>query len=297
MRMKTYFFIQNKCLCVLILAVCGALLFGLCSCSDLADADTDVKLRLCFLDVGQGDATLIRTVAGDILIDTGTEDSQEALCLRLGELGVERLSLLVLTHFDEDHAGGADGVLRQLAVDEIWINDSPSANESVTELYGALTDSGTVVTVVEKGMQRRVGDLLLTVLAPLYSGIEDGNEGSIVLKLSCGEISALLMGDVGVKTEEALVAQYSGAQLRCQLLKVGHHGSNTSTGSAFLEAARPQYAVISCGVGNEFGHPHGQPLQRLRKVGATVLRTDLLGEIIFVSDGEAIWQAGSAVLR
>ena len=257
----------------------------------------DEKMQLYFLDVGQGDATLIRTEAGDILIDTGTEDSQATLCLRLRELGVERLSLLVLTHFDEDHAGGADGVLRQLAVDEIWINDSPAANESVTEVYGAIAGLDMVVTVVEKGMQRRVGDLLLTVLAPLQPAIEDGNEGSIVLKLSCGEISALLMGDVGVKTEEDLVAQYSGTQLRCQLLKVGHHGSNTSTGRAFLEAARPQYAVISCGAGNEFGHPHGQPLQRLREVGATVLRTDLLGEIVFVSDGKTIWQASSSVLR
>ena len=120
--------------------------------------------------------------------------------------------------------------------------------------------------------------------------MEGGNEGSIVFKLTCGEISAIFTGDAGIDTEENLLSQYGAAQLDCDIYKVGHHGSNTSSSKDFLEAMSPEYALISSGKGNPYGHPHGDVLESLKRVGARILRVDLEGEILLETDGIKIWQ-------
>ena len=238
-----------------------------------------------FLDVGQGDAILVRTAEGDVLIDAGTEESQETLCLRLEQLGVTELRLAVFTHADSDHMGGADGVLERVSVKEIWLSDALDTSESALRLAQTLKTTDAEVNYVRHGVSMELGDAWISVLYPLAEDGADGNENSIVLKLHYGEIDVLFTGDAGAEQEKRLLETYGTSQLACDLYKVGHHGSNTSSSKEFLEAIRPRYAVISCGASNSYGHPTGEVLARLEGVGAEVLRTDLVGEIVFETDG------------
>lgn len=252
--------------------------------------ESDALLQIYVLDVGQGDCILLRTDAGDILVDTGTEASQELLCLRLEQLGVEELELLILTHPDEDHIGGADGILRGFAVKEVWTNGAESEETCFTAFREAAEEKNVTLTTVRAGTACTFGEISFFVMAPWEGDVEGGNEGSIVFKLTCGEISAIFTGDAGLDTEEAMLTQYGAAQLDCDVYKVGHHGSNTSSSKDFLAAMSPEYALISSGRGNPYGHPHGDILESLKNVGARILRTDLEGEILLETDGIKIRQ-------
>lgn len=269
------------------LSLClAALLCLLClSCR----AENDAEILIYFLDVGQGDSALIRTADGDILIDAGTEDSQEFLCLRLEQLGVSELVLAVFTHPDEDHIGGADGVLSQFPAREVWLNGGSMESPAGRLLLEAAESCGAEVREVSMGHLWSLGELRLNVLHPsgLHSG--GGNEDSIVLRVGFGEVSVIFSGDAGAEQEQQMLARFGAAHFDCDLYKVGHHGSSTSSSAAFLGAMSPDYAVISCGAGNSFGHPTGEVLARLEAVGAEVARTDLLGEIVFACDGKRIW--------
>lgn len=255
------------------------------------DTEQAPLLQIYALDVGQGDSLLLRSKGTNILIDAGPEQYQELLCLRLEQLGVEKIDLAIFTHPDEDHIGGADGVLEKFAVSEVWINGAQSKEACYEVLMGAISKSKTKLLSVKDGDARQIHELLsFYVFAPLDGEAEGGNEDSIVLRMQCGQISAIFTGDAGVETEQALLARYGKAHLDCDIYKVGHHGSNTSSSQAFVEALSPQYALICCGRGNAFGHPHGEVLATLNSINTQILRTDLLGEILIESDGERIWQ-------
>ena len=246
---------------------------------------------VCF-DVGQGDCTLLRTEEGDILIDAGTEASQTELCRRLKVLGVERLRLLLLTHPDEDHVGGGDGVLENFSVDALWVNGSTEKNESLLRLLESASTVGLSPRAVTAGDYASVGGVTLTVLSPFDTETAVGNEGSIVLSVCFGEqLSFLMMGDAGEETERALLDAYGPTILRADLLHVGHHGANASGHADFLKAVQPRYAIVSCGEGNSYGHPDGRALARLGEVGAEVYRTDLYGEIHIGAEenGRLVW--------
>ncbi|MBQ9131425.1 MAG: MBL fold metallo-hydrolase, partial [Clostridia bacterium] len=208
--------------------ICAAAL-TLCACGSGQGTLPNEKMRIYFLDVGQGDCTLIRTAEGDILIDAGPEASQERLCLRLRQLGVERLRLMVLTHYDEDHIGGADGILRMIPVDEVWGGEANDDNESLRALRLALVDQGRSVTPVCQKDQRTFGDTRITALTPWQVPVPEGNEGSLVLQVVCGDVTALFTGDIDAATEELLVATYPG-RLSAQIYQVGNHGSSPSNG-------------------------------------------------------------------
>ncbi len=259
----------------------------LSACSD--GVDTTPPLEIRFLDVGQGDCTLVRTSEGDILIDAGPESAQELLCIRLRELGVTKLKLAIFTHPDEDHLGGADGVLRAIPVQEVWVNGEVETHESMTAFQSAVKENGATLRTVDSSVTATIGGVRIAVLAPITANdLLSGNEGSIVIKLYYGNVSALFTGDAEVKSETKLMESYDRTILKSDLYKVGHHGSSTSSGERFIQAVEPQYAVICCGRDNTFGHPHGAVLARLEAVGAEVLRTDLKGEIVFISDGETL---------
>ncbi len=265
-----------------------AVLFCLCAVSCRPKERTDV-FRLYFLDVGQGDSILLRTLEGDVLIDAGTEDAQELLCLRLEQLGVRELTLAIFTHPDEDHIGGADGVLNRFPVQQIWCNGARPDHESADRLFSLAQEKNIPVCAVMAGDRFDVGGVIISVLTPLGDIGDGGNEASVSIKLHYGEFDAILTGDAGQEEERKMVDAYGTSQLSCDLYKVGHHGSNTSSGSLFLQTLHPTYAVISCGGGNSYGHPMGEVLARLEASGATILRTDLCGEIVFETDGQELW--------
>ena len=244
--------------------------------------------RVIFLDVGQGDCTLIRTQAGDVLIDAGTEDAEQMLCRRLEDLGVTELALAVFTHPDEDHIGGADGVLKRIPTEKIWLPQIAQSveNESYRRLLSTAEATDVEIQYVLAGEGCFLGDVRLFALAPLRADETDSNESSIVLKLVCGAATAILTGDVGERTERELIACYGAEQLSCSLYKAGHHGSSTSSCREFLEALTPTWAIVCCGLDNPYGHPHGEVLDRMEDQGIVVYRTDLLGEIAFTCDGK-----------
>lgn len=271
---------------LLLLLIC---LLSLGSCQR---GDSAARVRFYFLDVGQGDALLIRTPEGDVLVDAGDESAQELLCLRLEQLGVKSLRLAVFTHPDEDHIGGADGILSRFQTDEIWISGAPMENEAARRLLEEANARQTAITVVQGREVQPIGGAYFAVLAPIGDVSEGGNESSIVLRVQFGERVAILTGDADSKGEEMLVERYGRSQLACDLYKVGHHGSNTSSSVAFLRTMRPTYAVISCGASNSYGHPTGEVLAKLRDEGITVLRTDRCGEIVFETDGDYLRYLG-----
>ncbi len=261
------------------------LLLSLVACRS---AEREEVVRFHFLDVGQGDALLIRTPDGDILVDAADEAAEALLCLRLEQLGVRSLRLAVFTHPDEDHIGGADGVLSRFLTDEVWISAAPMENEAARLLLRAAEQSGAEIKTVCSTHLAQIGGATLAVLAPIGDVSDGGNESSIVLRVSYGDTVAILTGDADSAAEATLIERFGVTQLACDLYKVGHHGSNTSSSIAFLRAMRPTYAVISCGAGNSYGHPTGEILAKLRAEGVTVCRTDLDGEIIFETDGKSL---------
>lgn len=265
----------------LILLVCLCCL-SMPACRENADCVT-----VYFFDVGQGDAALIRTPDGDVLVDAGTEDGQELLCLRLEQLGVTELKLLILSHLDEDHVGGADGIVSRFSVAEIWTNGSTPNNESARRLWDAAEREGVPIHTVCAMHAACVGDAIITVLSPLRSSdVQEGNADSLVLTVFFGEVGMLFAGDIDAAGEAELLNYYGAGVFDCDVYKVSHHGASDASSDAFVSAISPRYSVISCGAGNSYGHPSGETLVRLR--GTRILRTDLLGEIILETNGRRV---------
>ncbi len=230
------------------------------------------------LDVGEGSATLIRTDAGDILIDAGPEDAQNRLCERLHRLGVRSLALVIFTHPDEDHIGGGDGILRHFPTEEIWTNGEAADSDS----YAALLRAAETVPMrtVTAGERRTVGKATVTVLSPDADVAGSENENSLVLAVELAGRRLLMMGDAGEETENRLLNLTAGTDsLRADVLFAGHHGSDSACSAAFLAAVAPEQIVISCGADNPYGHPDGRALERMRAVCGDIRRTDLEGDI------------------
>ncbi|MBQ9805884.1 MAG: MBL fold metallo-hydrolase [Clostridia bacterium] len=277
---------MRKKLRFVVLIACVFCLLSI-SFPDIGQAPLTVR----FLDVGQGDAILLRTADGDVLIDAGTEQSETLLCLRMEQLGVRSLKLAIFTHFDEDHIGGADAVLRQFPTETVWINHSPVQNEATNRLLLAAEESGAQLRRVCAGEHFQLGDLFLAILYPLNKNPAEGNASGLIVRMQFGKTSALFMGDAGIAQENTLIEQYEDSDLSVDLCKVGHHGSNSSTSERFLTVTDPTYAVISAGTVNVFGHPSGEVLARLKQNGTETLCTGWQGEIVFESNGELLLPA------
>jgi len=260
-------------------------------------------LELHFFDVGQGDAALILCNGESLLIDTGTSDSAEYLVSSLQASGIQHLNYLLCTHDHSDHIGGLSSVLSSIPTDYFLYSElsDPAEWESLLSAHGTVSVPLAVGTAFSLGVAGSAGlnpsgvaDIAglnppetaqVAVLSPSDDS-EDENESSMVLRITFGEITALFMADAGISTEEALLE--TGFLTDIDLLKVGHHGSSGSTGEDFLNCIRPEYAVISAGLHNDYGHPHDELLERLLTAGTQVFRTDLQGDIVFHSDGYTI---------
>lgn len=240
-----------------------------------------------FIDVGQGDAALIRTAEGHVLIDAGTNDSEDALITYLKSEGIKELAYAVFTHPHEDHIGGADAVLAYCDVKNVILPERTSTTGDYTRMMDAIEEEGAKVIIAVPEAVYTVGGLQLTILGPIGSGYTDLNNDSVVLRADFGESSVLYTGDAEDVSEEEMVARYAlSGKLDCDLLKVGHHGSDSSSTDDFLRAVSPNMAVISCGEGNTYGHPKQEILIRLNRYGVAYWRTDLEGSVVLVSDGE-----------
>ena len=238
-----------------------------------------------FIDVGQGDAILVTTAEGNMLVDTSEDDAREALDAYLRSAGVTTLKYLVLTHPDADHIGNADYIINNFQVENVIMTDHAATSKTYERLLDAIESSKTNLILPEPGYTFSLGAVQNTVIAP-NEDYNDSNEMSLVIKSVYGNTSVMLTGDAEKGSEEDILKKYSADALKCDILKVGHHGSSSSTTDGFLAAVDPSIAVISCGDGNSYGHPHKEISDKLAASGVTVYRTDLEGSIVFKTDGE-----------
>ena len=246
------------------------------------------EVQFHFIDVGQGDAALIRTADGDILIDASTGDAEDELKAYLDSMGVQDLEYAVFTHPHEDHIGGADMVILNYNVKRVVLPNVTHTSKTYTRMMDAIEQKNCEVIEATPDKTFKVGELNCTILAPISTSYTELNDYSIVIRMDYGETSVLFTGDAEIHSEEEMIARYgssAGGMLDCDLIKVGHHGSDTSSGQAFLNAVTPVYGVISCGKGNTYGHPIQEILLRYEAMNVTIFRTDLEGSIVFTSTG------------
>ena len=255
-------------------------------------------LTVQYIDVGQADCALLECDGEYLLIDGGNRDDSQLLVSVLEQQGVKELAAVVCSHAHEDHVGGLPAVLAVYPTKAVYA-PTKTYSSNIFDKFVYYTDQqGLDITIPAPGDQFALGQAVVTVLGPVKSYAET-NDTSIVLRVTYGETSFLFTGDMETEAENDMLDYWEGkADWKADVLKVGHHCSNTSTGYRFLNEVNPAYGVISVGKGNDYGHPHKEPMSRLRQAGVTILRTDELGTIQAVSDGKEVtftWQNQSAV--
>ena len=254
------------------------------------------EIAVHFIDVGQGDAVLIEAQEANILIDAGTRAAGDIVVEYLVRRGIRELDVVIGTHPHADHIGGLIDVFQEFKVHRIIDAGVPHTtvtfDDYLTEIEKQV-EAGHATYEIPEGQVLTMGALILTVLGP-EGDLGSLNDNSVVCRVDFGDTSFLFTGDAEVAAEESLLRR--GVNLKADLLKIGHHGSRTSTTQAFLDAVSPAYAVIMAGEDNRYGHPHEEVLARLVSAGVNIFRTDVHGTVVFVSDGktltpsEAPWQ-------
>ena len=247
------------------------------------------SLTIDYIDVGQGDSELIRQGNQAMLIDTGPNSSESKFTAFLSSQGISEINYLVLTHPHEDHIGNATGVLQKYKVDNLLMTQATTNTktfENVLNAANVAKGKGMKVTNPSLGSTFNLGDAKCQVFGPVNPDNGDLNTCSIVLKITYGNTTFLFTGDAQASNESGMLAK--GYDLSADVLKVGHHGSKTSSSQAFLNAVHPKYSVIEVGKGNTYGHPTQVVLDRLAGIGSQIFRTDELGTIVCTSDGSTI---------
>lgn len=252
------------------------------------DAYNGATAEVRYFDVGQGDAAMFIWDDGAILIDAGTNSSQEKLVEYIRRLGIGKIDCAVFSHPHEDHIGGADRVLEAFAVESVIVPDLTANSITYTSMMECVGEEGCPVYEAVAGGVYEFGDVTLTVLSPAQE-FGDLNLDSAVVMIEYGEVSFLFMADCEEEAELAAIEAMGEDAFECDVLKVGHHGSHTSTSDALLSAAMPDIAVISCGEDNEYGHPHRETLEKLNEHGIDIYRTDEEGTVIIYTDGVTFW--------
>ncbi len=242
-------------------------------------------LQVHFIDVGQADCALLYTDGHAMLIDGGNVDDSSLVVSYLLDLGIEELDCVIATHAHEDHAGALGGILAVFPVETVYVTTTTYASKCYDDFMRYVDQQGLTPIIPKPGDVYHLGDCEITFLGPQKS-YSDTNDTSLVCRADFGERSFLFTGDMELNAESDLLA--AGVNLKADVLKVGHHGSSTSTGYAFLRAVAPMWGVISCGKDNDYGHPHREIVSRLQDAEVAYFRTDLAGTILAETDGESL---------
>ncbi|ALA55083.1 ComEC/Rec2 family competence protein [Shouchella clausii] len=220
-----------------------------------------------FLDVGQGDSTLVRAGETTVLIDTGRNRSTLD---QLEDRGVVDLDLLILTHAHADHITNADTIVKEMSPAEVWMSSTPANSQVYERLLDALIETDTHVEYPTTGDSYEVGSLDFSIVHPL-SLIGDLNNDSLSFQMVAANTSFLFTGDAEERAENMMLG--TRLQLQSDIYHMGHHGSRTSSSAPFMSAVRPEVAIYSAGINNSYGHPHKEAIDRVRAVGATIYGT------------------------
>ena len=259
-------------------------------------AEPSGNLTIRMLNVGQGDAILIQTAEQTVLIDTSDLDEQEKLRNELKKAGVKKIDKLILTHPHADHIGGVEGVvLKDYEVGAVYDDGMPSNSKIYIRYMKLLKQKNIAHQGLKAGDTLDFGNgVTFKVFAPSAELVEKGtnkgykhdpNNESVVGRLTFGAFSMMFTGDAEADEEKGIVANYS-SELKSNILKAGHHGSKTSSSAAFLRAVKPEAALISCGIGNDYGHPHKETMKKFQAMKLQIFETDKNGTITVTSDGQ-----------
>ena len=246
---------------------------------------TGGEIRVHVIDVDQADCILIETSEGCMLIDSGIDETEVHLKNYLNSCGITEIDYFLITHPHDDHYGGADMVLREFEVENI-IYDNYLYPVGILNLFN---NSGANLIDTQLGEKYQLGEATFTVLcADMAAPRDDKNDYSIVVRLDYGESSFVFTGDATTFNEKYMLETWGSDMLDCDFLKSPHHGSKTSSSVAYLNALTPEIVAVSAGVGNSYGLPKQEILDRYTNVGADIYRTDLQGDLVFITGGETI---------
>ena len=247
------------------------------------------QLKVHFIDVGQADAALLQCNGENMLIDGGNAEDSNLMYTYLKKQNVTHLDYVIGTHAHEDHIGGLSGALRYASVDTAYCPVTDYDSKAFRNFASSVESHNTALQIPDVGTTFSLGEAQVEILA--VNTTDDTNNSSIVLRVDYGQVSFLFTGDAEREVEQVLLDR--NANLSATVLKVGHHGSDSSTTYPFLREVMPRYSVISVGKDNSYGHPTETTLSRLRDADTQLFRTDLQGDIIFTTDGKTVQVAVS----
>lgn len=245
------------------------------------------KMYVSFIDVGQGNCTLVTLNDTAILIDSGEVGAAQGVENYIKNLSVNELDCVIVTHPHSDHMGGMTKLLYEFDVGDLIMPEIPENIIPTTKTYEnfltAVSDNAKRVLPAEPGGTYSYGEITVEIFAPLHE-YDDLNEMSVVSRISYGETSVMITGDSTAEVEDELLS--SDIDYSADILNVGHHGSKTSTSEAWLEAVNPTFAVICCGANNDYGHPNSSVINRLEEMNIEYYRTDLCSTVVFESNSK-----------
>lgn len=246
------------------------------------------SMQVHYIDVGQGDCSLVVCDGQTLLIDAGENGHETDVINYLRSLGIEKLDYIIATHPHSDHIGGLPEIIEEFGMDNIIMPRLTEEQTPTTKTYEkmltAIQQSGAKVISAKPGSTYNLGTAVVDILGPVTDDTESLNSMSVAAKITHGENTFMFTGDAETDEEKEIIE--TGANLDADVLKMGHHGSNTSSHKDFLAEVTPDVCVILCGEDNDYGHPHKEPLERVRKYTDEIYRTDICGDIVITSDGE-----------
>ena len=246
-------------------------------------SDIDTKLKVSFIDVGQGDSILLSSDDEFVLVDAGEKEYGEAVLDYIKSQGAKSLKYVIATHPHSDHIGGLKTVINGIECENFITSETDQSTTTWLNVLRAVDKNDVNFIDSQPGATYSFGEAQFTVLAPLSDGYEGYNNYSVVIKATCSNISYLLCGDAETISEKEMLK--SKEDLSADVIKLGHHGSSTSSSKAFIKAVNPSFAIISCGKNNDYGHPHKETIKTLNDFNITYYRTDELGTIVSATDG------------
>jgi competence protein ComEC len=244
-------------------------------------------IKVHYIDVGQGDSILIQVNNKNLLIDAGTTDSTDKLLSYLSKQNISRLDYVIATHPHEDHIGGMAAIIRKFKIGQFYAPRKTASTRTFENMINALKSKNLKINTAKEGVTIDLEkNAECVMLAPNSDNYDSTNNYSAVLKITYGNSNFLFMGDAEKLSEREILSK--NLNVNCDMLKVGHHGSTSSSSPEFLDRVSPKIAVISCGKSNDYGHPHKPTIKALNNRKIQIYRTDIDGNIIFVSGGNDI---------
>ncbi|MGO5074994.1 ComEC/Rec2 family competence protein [Clostridium sporogenes] len=282
--------LKKKNLIITCLLICLSIIFTACSQQSSNAINTSNKsneLKVHYIDVGQGDSILVQTKDKNILIDSGTRKSSDNLINYFKKQHIKKLDYVIATHPHEDHIGGMPKVIDEFEIGNFYAPKKTANTKIFKDMILQLKKKNLKINVAKKGISLDLAnDISLDFLAPVKDNYENTNDYSAVIKITHGNTKFLFTGDAEKTSERDILN--SNVDLSSNVLKVGHHGSHSSSSKEFLDKVNPKMAIISCGKNNDYGHPHKETMKELKKRNIEVYRTDIDGNILLTSDGENI---------